>query len=216
MKGEAVVLVHGIWMSGLEMSLLRRRLTRCGFRCYRFRYPSLSRSPAENARALHHYLDGLGEAQVHLVVHSLGGLVVHHLLDQYPVQCLARVVMLGTPAAGSELARRLQRQPLLRPLLGRATEHGLLGDGPPWRGGVELGVIAGSRGFGVGTLFTGGRLQRPSDGTVSVVETEIEAPHQRLILPCSHFGLLFSAEVARQLCRFLAEGVFDPDPRPDR
>ena len=55
---EAVVFVHGIWMTGAEMLLLRRRLSHCGFDCYNYRYQSMRRAPRENATHLNYYLQG--------------------------------------------------------------------------------------------------------------------------------------------------------------
>ena len=49
---RTVILVHGIWMTGDDLRLLRRRLGRGGRRCRIFRYASLRRSPADNARRL--------------------------------------------------------------------------------------------------------------------------------------------------------------------
>jgi len=40
---ETVVLVHGVWMTGLEMHVLARRLRACGYRTRVFRYRSLRR-----------------------------------------------------------------------------------------------------------------------------------------------------------------------------
>ena len=45
--------------------------------------------------------------QVHLLGHSLGGLVILRCLERYPMAQPGRVVFLGTPAAGSRAARRL-------------------------------------------------------------------------------------------------------------
>ncbi|MCB1762064.1 MAG: hypothetical protein KDI27_02850, partial [Gammaproteobacteria bacterium] len=42
--GEVVLLIHGLWMTGLEMHWLGSRLIRCGFKIRYFHYRSLSRS----------------------------------------------------------------------------------------------------------------------------------------------------------------------------
>jgi pimeloyl-ACP methyl ester carboxylesterase len=205
--------VHGIWMTGLELQPLARRLRKAGFDTHLFRYPSLRRSPQENAAALLNQLRVLGCARLHFVAHSLGGLVLLHLFaafgDDPALRRPGRVVLLGSPVRGSVVAQRLNRSALLRPFLGRSIEQGLLGDVPDWVGGRagewKIGVIAGNRGFGVGSLFGG--LPQPADGTVSVAETRLPgAAH--ITLPHGHFGLLLAAETAELTTRFLRQGRF--------
>lgn len=207
-RPETVILVHGIWMTGFEMSLLRYRIARCGYRTRLFHYASVRRSPAENAAALARLLQKLEDQQVHLVGHSLGGLVICHLLASRPPPNIGRVVMLGSPLRGSALARRLARSRWTRWLLGRSIEQGLLGDLPDCSSTAEIGMIAGTHGFGIGWLFGGSALHRPNDGTVALEETEHPAVGDRLIAPHGHFALLFAREVAEASCRFIRRGRF--------
>ena len=204
---EAVVFVHGIWMTGLELGVLRRRARACGFETYQFRCHTLLRSPKENAARLDEFIKGIDADVVHLVAHSLGGLVVVHLFDLHPMQRPGRVVLLGTPLRGSRLAHRLARWFFTRPLLGRSIHRGLLGDAPRWKGMRELGMIAGTRGVGVGMLLFGG-LDRPNDGTVAVSETRSPEINAHVTVPYSHFGMLFARPVAGLVCNFLTQGVF--------
>ena len=191
------------------MGLLQRRLRRCGLTPYRFRYPSLRDTVAGNAVRLDAYLQSLPERTVHLVGHSLGGLVIRRLFQDFPEQRPGRVVTLGTPHTGSHVARRVRPGPLGSLLVGRAAEDGLLEGLPPWPGGRELGVIAGRLALGVGWLFPG--LPRPNDGTVAVAETRLEGMADHIAVPASHMGLLVSRQAARQTCQFLQHGRFDRD-----
>lgn len=207
-QADTVVLIHGIWMTGLEMSLLRLRLARCGYRTRQFHYPSLRRSPADNARRLAAWLERVEGERIHLVAHSLGGIVACHLLATQPPPRLGRVLMLGTPLQGSALARRLNASPWSRWLLGRAGEQGLLGNLPDCGSNSEIGMVAGQRGYGIGRLLYPG-LPRPSDGTVSLLETDHPAVGSRLHVHNGHFGMLLSKRVAEAACRFLDCGRFD-------
>lgn len=205
---EAVVLVHGIWMVGLEMLGLKRSLRRQGFACHQFFYRSLVNTPRENARKLHRFLADIDADIVHLVAHSLGGVVVLHLFDCEPVQKPGHVLMLGTPLRASETARRLHARMFTRPLLGRAVHRGLLGNLPAWKGPRPLGMIAGTHALGVGTLLLGG-LPGLSDGTITVNETCSPEVDVHLCVPCSHAGMLWSRPVAAAIGRFLRAGDFD-------
>jgi pimeloyl-ACP methyl ester carboxylesterase len=204
---EVAVCIHGIWMTGLEMRLLRLRLARCGFKTTQFHYRSLLLPPEKNAIHLNGFLQGLEADVIHLIAHSLGGIVVTHLFEQFPIQRPGRVVMLGTPLKGSATAHAYHRFWPTRSLLGKSTLQGLLGDRPRWKGTRELGVIAGNRGIGIGQL-TFGALGRPNDGTVAVEETRSTEVNHHLIVPYSHFGMIFSKEVAMAICHFLKDGEF--------
>jgi pimeloyl-ACP methyl ester carboxylesterase len=194
-------------MTGLEMRLLRSRLAQCGFQTAQFRYRSLILPPEKNAVHLNEFLRGLEADVIHLIAHSLGGIVVTHLFEQFPIQRPGRVVMLGTPLKGSATAHAYYRFWPTRSLLGRSTLQGLLGDRPRWKGIRELGMIAGNRGIGIGQL-TFGALDRPNDGTVAVDETRSTEINHHLTVPYSHFGMIFSKNVAMAVCHFLKEGEF--------
>ncbi len=206
---EAVVFVHGIWMTGAEMLILRRRLAQCGFECFNFRYQSLRRTPRENATNLNKYLQTIQADVIHLVAHSLGGIVLLHLFDKYPQHKPGRVVMMGTPIRGSQVAQKMATTRWLEHFLGRSTDRGLLGDAPRWQTERELGMIAGTEGFGIGKLILLGKLQEPNDGTVHLAATCSSGITDHVALPYSHHGMLFARPVAEAVCRFLQTGKFE-------
>jgi len=204
-----VVLVHGIWMTGLEMGWMGRRLATAGFAPGYFRYHSIGLTPAENAHRLKAMIQALNLPRLHLVGHSLGGIVLLHLFEQSPDLPPGRVVLLGSPVRGSGLARMMAQHRLYRPLLGSSVERGLLGNIPEWDNPRDLGVIAGTRGMGVGRLFGG--VDGVNDGTVAVAETRLAGAADFRTLPVSHMGMLFSARVADETAAFLREGRFAHD-----
>ena len=203
---ETVVLVHGLWMNGMGMGLLKWRLQKTGFMTRTFHYHGLQSTPEENADTLHRYLQAIDSPVVHFVCHSLGGLIVRHLLCRYPDCKPGRTVCLGTPHQASSAAKSLFRILPGRWLLGHSIEQGLLGGIPPWNHDHELGVIAGNLRLGMGLLIPG--IPKPSDGTVAVQETMLEGMTDHIILPVSHTGLLLSSRVAMQTVYFLQHGRF--------
>lgn len=208
---EAVVLVHGIWLMGLAMVPLQRRLQQRGYHARILAYRSLSRTPAENAQRLRALIERCPEPVVHLVGHSLGGLVVLHLLHERTPPRVGRCVLLGSPAQGSGIAALLARHPLSKRLLGRSVVQGLLGAAPATTAGREVGVVAGALPYGMGQVLKG--LARPHDGTVAVAETHLAAARESIVLPVSHTGLVLSAQVAEAVAAFLRTGHFPP-PAP--
>ena len=203
---DTVVLVHGVWMTGLEMGLLARRLRGCGYRTVQFRYHSLTNTVAENAQLLRRLVNEQGDSRVHLVGHSLGGLVILRALHEQSDLVSGRIVLLGSPVQGSIIAQRVNPYRLSRWLIGRSGEQALLGGRPRWHGRQSLGVIAGTMPVGVGLLLCG--FDGPNDGTVAVSETRLEDASASLSLPSSHFGLLVSQPVAAAVCTFLKQGNF--------
>jgi len=203
---ETVIFVHGIWTNGLEMSLLRRRSTNAGFKVIQFSYRSVRSTPIENAMDLQTFVEKINSPAVHYVCHSLGGLIIRHLFNEYPEQPPGRIVTMGTPHTPSSAARQLARFSPGRLILGLSTLQGLLGNVPPWRNSHDLGVIAGRLRLGMGMLIPG--IPKPNDGTVAIEETKLEGMTDHITLPVSHFGMLVSARVARQTINFLKHGAF--------
>jgi len=207
---ETVILVHGIWMTGLELQLLAARLRRCGYRTRVFRYPSLRQSLTQNAARLVERVGQQGGATVHLVGHSLGGLVILQALQDQPDLVRGRVVLLGSPVNGSVIAQRLHARRFSRWLIGRSGDGALLGGGPHWRGSRQIGTIAGTRPLGIGQLLGG--FGETSDGTVALSETQLDGVREATSFCSTHFGMLLSRPVARAVCGFLRKGRF---PAPD-
>lgn len=205
-----VVTVHGLYMTGHDMFVLRMRLRKAGFATAHFSYRTVKRNIEANAAELNAFLRRLDAPVVHLLGHSLGGLVIRRMLADFPEQRPGRVVTLGTPHNGSLIARYLQAAATGRWLLGRSGEGALLGGLPPWPVGRELGVIAGTVSVGASLLIPGMTrvLPRPNDGTVAVAETRLAGLTDHICLPLSHSALLFSRLAADQVVAFLREGRF--------
>lgn len=206
----AVVLVPGLWMPAWSLLYLAQGLRRCGFVVYRFGYSSVRADLAANAASLRRFiLERCERRPVHLVGHSLGGLVIRSLLHAYPELPVARVVTLATPHQDSAVARRLAACALGRALLGRSVQDLLAGRLPPdgGRPRCPIGVIRGDLAFGLGRLLYP-KLPRPNDGLLSATETRLPGADDEITLPVTHTGMLVSRRVVAQICQFLARGCF--------
>lgn len=203
----SVVTVHGLWMRGASMAALPRRLRATDFEFHHFNYRSVTRPLADCAEELAAYLDSVPGETVHLVGHSLGGVLICALLEKRVPARIGRVVCLGSPLRGSRTAARLARLPGGRYLVGQclADVHARNGF-CACPAGVEVGSIAGRIPLGVGRLF--GPFPEPNDGTVAVAETMIDGLADHIVLPVSHVALLWSNAVALQTQHFLLHGRF--------
>ena len=186
---------------------MRNRLAEAGFEPSVFRYPSTQADIGGAAAALSVHLRGSGDGPVHLVGHSLGGLVILETFESHGDLPQGRVVFLGSPVQGSRAARAVAAWSLGPHLLGRLAAAELTRRTPrAWRSPRELGIIAGSRSVGMGRLFA--ELPAPNDGTVSVDETRLTGAKEHIVHDVSHTGMLMSAVVADSLVKFLTSGSF--------
>lgn len=202
---EHVVLLHGLWMRPLVLAPLARQLRGEGFEVSVHGYPSLSRSAEAIIGELRARVAALRGRTVHLVGHSLGGLIALQALRDERGLPPGRVVCLGSPLLGSRTARAVSAWPLAPWLVGHSGS--LLREGvPPWLGARQVGAIAGHAPFGLGALA--GAVRGPGDGTVAVEETRLPGLSDHALVATSHTGLIYSPVVGRMAERFLRQGRF--------
>jgi pimeloyl-ACP methyl ester carboxylesterase len=206
-----IVLVHGLFHRSWSVLLLKRRLKAKGFSVRCFSYATVMRDPLASADKLAEFCQSGQSTELHLAGHSLGGLLILEMLRKTNGFSLppGRVVLLGSPISGSGVARSLAESAAGRALLRESRSSLVAGVSaiPPDR---ECAMIAGTRPRGVGQVT--GALAGPNDGTVAVSETRSDLLTDHIELAVTHTGMLFSAEVARQLATFVKNGRFDhPD-----
>ena len=207
MSKDTVILVHGLWMTGLEMSLLKRRLRSAGLHVVQFQYRMVSKSLEHNCERLARFIREQQEHPVHLLGHSLGGVLALQTLQRYPELSVNKVVCLGSPLLDSSAGRRFIRFAPGRAMLGKTLPEAVFEEPLiAWSGTQTVGVIAGTRSLGLGRIIT--RLPRPNDGMVSLAETCLPGIDDHLEMNVGHTALVLSATVAKQCISFLRQGKF--------
>ncbi|WP_206613402.1 esterase/lipase family protein [Parahaliea mediterranea] len=228
-SADCVVLLHGLGRTGLSMLDMSWALQRAGYRVENISYPSLfypieqvadialeaglagcrSRSPGSGIARGNDTARHNSAPRIHIVTHSLGGILVRQYLQQHVIAELGRVVMLGPPNQGSTLADYVYSFSWLHWLAPPAIEQ--LGTGiasvPRHLGPVqfELGVIAGTLRW---RLPLPGAPPLPSDGTVAVSETRVAGMTDFIAMPASHTFMMWNAGVQAQVMHFLRYGRF--------
>jgi pimeloyl-ACP methyl ester carboxylesterase len=200
-----VILVHGLWYGPWAMAVLARRLRRLGYAVRQFAYKPKAFPIEVHAGDLLQFARESSHTTLHFVGHSLGGLVILHMLAHEQVAPPGRAVLLGSPVQGSRLARHLKQIPGGKAILGQAAAALYQGT-PHWAPGREIGMIAGCTPLGLGRLL--GDVSADSDGTVALSEADAAGLSDRVVLPVSHTGMLTSGQVARETDAFLQNGRF--------
>jgi alpha/beta hydrolase family protein len=204
----AAVFVHGLWLTGAESALMRRRLSaQYGFECHSFTYRSAGRPLPDVLERLAQFVARIEADRVHFVGHSLGGVILYRYFETRCGAPPGRVVFLASPTVKCRAAEQVGRLPVFSSLIGPIVTHELAKPCERhWRCERELGLIAGTRPMGLGRFFA--RFQEECDGTVAVSETKLPGHTAHMTLPVSHMGMLASSDVARQVGTFLEFGRF--------
>jgi pimeloyl-ACP methyl ester carboxylesterase len=207
-----VAYVHGMWMPGEEMLYVKHHLeTQHGLDGHLFRYPSVRGSLDENAELLAGFVAELDASEIHLVGHSLGGVLALRMLSLNQDAKPGRVVCLGSPLCGSRAAAVLHQTDWGGAILGNTVGDGVVREAAnEWAGAVmkerEVGSIAGTTPLGLGRLVAA--FKEANDGTVAVAETKLPGLKDHICLPHSHSTLVVSKDTADQVAAFLRHGEF--------
>lgn len=213
---DLVIVLHGLHHSPIFVQPLVKLLKQHHYRTYAHRYYSLKDDITTHSASLHQHLLATchTNTRLHIVAHSLGGLVARHFAATYPQWHIDKIVTLGTPHAGSVCANYAKRY--TAPLIGNAYLGALDGTCPPLPDGIKLGVIAGNKPLGIGRLFLAHyshsqRLvgdNKANDGTVYVHETYLPNACDHLVIESTHTGLIYHPRAHQQLLYFLQHGQF--------
>ena len=200
-----IVLVHGLWNRGWYMAKMAKRLQAHGHNVRVFSYPTRSDCLDGHANHLRTFIDEAKSAELHLIGHSMGGLVILNMLERFDDLPPGRVVLMGTPVKGSGVVERMQKLPGQRFLFGKARENLLQGyEHTPAT--HETGMIRGTRALGLGRLA--GKMSETNDGSVTISETALEGLKDTVERDVSHSEMLVSADVVEQVDQFIKSGQF--------
>ena len=210
MSSETIILVHGLWMTGIEMTMLRHRLHEDhGFNCVQFSYHSVTGEIQDHVDRLRDLAKEQQCERLHFIGHSLGGVITYKMLETSSDLIDGRAVFLGSPMQGSTAVDAMARWTLGRVAVGDAVCKELMSKEPRhWDGRRDLGLIAGSVEMGFGRLFSE-KLVSDSDGTVMIEETRLDGAKDHIVLPVTHTSMVFSPLVTTQIVSFLRDGKFD-------
>ncbi|MEL6770745.1 MAG: alpha/beta fold hydrolase [Bacteroidota bacterium] len=219
---DCVLLLHGLGRTAASMTPVADALRAEGYHVVNAGYPSTEHSiDTLAARYVAPALRGgcrpaaYPARQIHVVTHSMGGILMRALAAQDGLpDNLGRVVMLAPPNQGSEVAEALKDWWLFQRTNGPAgvalgtTDSVPLALGPvPF----ETGVIAGTRSLDpwFALLFDG-----PHDGKVAVARAQVEGMVDFRTVAASHTFIMRHPDVLPDVLFFLEQGQFRPRAAP--
>ena len=217
MSNEIVILLHGIGHSMWNMVFVEKHLKKNGYKTLNITYPSCEHEIDDLTKWLHNKL--IAEQvwnnydRVHFTAHSMGGLVSGFYLENFkekiPQDKLGRVVMLGTPHGGSEVADGLCHIPLYKKVFGPAGQQltTCARQNNRINPYYDLGIIAGTQNwlYPLGQIF----IKYPNDGCVSVESTKLPGMKDHMTLSILHGFMGWSSKIHHQITYFLENGEFN-------
>jgi pimeloyl-ACP methyl ester carboxylesterase len=212
---QKVVLLHGFGRSDMSMLLINSALTEAGYDVHSLEYPSIEEAPEALVKIIAKDINECckdGAETIHFVGHSLGGLLLRDYLGRHQPENLGRVVLIGSPNKGSELADAdlgIAAQETLLNWAGPSAQA--LHTGPDGYAAslpapeYTVGVIAGNRGNHMSDRW----LPTPNDGVVSVESARLDGMTDFIEVNVTHWDMRRDPVVADLVIDFLRHGKFN-------
>jgi len=211
---EHVILLHGMARTKGSMSKLEKYLTQNNYTVINTGYPSTS-EPVEKiadkylASMIDQCIKNKAE-KIHIVTHSLGGIITRQYLQDHSLPAGSRIVMISPPNKGSELADMFRDWFVYKWLNGPAGQvlgteaESLPNSLKPVK--EEIGVITGDCTWN--PLYSW-LIPGEDDGKVSVKRAKLLEMTDFLVVPSSHSFIMQYSETLKQVVFFLQNGAFD-------
>ncbi len=213
MLHEYVVLLHGFGKSSSSLEKIADKLKKCGYRAINIEYPSRSHNISEIAEKF--VLPRIAKeietcSKIHFVGYSMGGIITRYILEYYKPKNLGRVVLIATPNQGTEVVNSLSKYTWFKTIFGPAILDVAVNSSfltnLPNRVDYETGVISGNLSVNpISSLFF---IKGDDDGTVSIENTKLDGMKDNIIIPATHFSLLYNDVVIKEVEYFISNGCF--------
>lgn len=210
---KTVVLIHGFNKDESDMFTLKSNLTDLGYHCVSINLPTRFGTLDDCDKVLQSVLSKMlpsmaEQQQIHLVGHSMGGLIIRSYLAKNSFPNLGRCVLIALPNNGSRLADLAHKlfspvSKIFKPLSDLKT-NGAQIPKPINIPCPEIGVIAGNK----SNLLLGILLLNENDGRVEVESTKLEGMKDFIVKQYGHTEIHHKYDIAILIDNFLRNGIF--------
>lgn len=198
--GEAIVLVHGLWMKPWTFYAFKRYFMAKGYHVYRFGYKTTKQEINKSSDQLAAFVNSRPQETVHLLGHSMGGILSVRAAEN--IRKKGKIALLASPINGSQVAKKMAKSSWQKRLLHWAIE--------PLTHGVEsvktnrsCQMVMGNWPIGIGRLVY--HFDEPSDGTVAVSETQADWLDKHHVINTNHLGILRNKQAMDLTWQFLSK-----------
>ncbi|WP_428239907.1 alpha/beta fold hydrolase [Gynuella sp.] len=214
-RKQNVILIHGLGRTSRSMQSMQRFLQDQGYNVCRIDYPSQEYPVETLASYLSNSIARIerhNSQPIHLVTHSLGGILARYSLQYMSLPANSRIVMLSPPNHGSEIIDRFQKWKLFSRIMGPAAlQLSTATDSlPNMIPGIkaEFGIITGSDSS---DPWFNWLFDETTDGKVTVTSARLAGMKDFLVLPVGHTMIMNNQRVQKETLFFLRHGRFMPD-----
>lgn len=210
---DCAILLHGLARTSASMRDMQAALESAGIFVSKIDYPS--RTMPIEVLAGPALEKGLAQCRaqttgkIHVVTHSMGGILFRQYVSENGADAFARTVMLAPPNKGSEAVDALRELPGFQWLNGPAgMQLGTDESSVPLRLGPaisDVAVVAGT--FSI-NLVLSTYLPDPDDGKVSVESSRLEGMCAHLQYDVSHPYIMEDEGVIQEVISYLKTGKF--------
>jgi triacylglycerol lipase len=211
--GDYVILLHGMGRMKASMRKVETYLHDNGYETINVNYPT-TKEPIEELsdnlqRCVETYCIDTTK-RVHIVTHSLGGIVARYYLTGNSLPEGSRVVMMAPPNRGSEISDKLLNFPPYEWLNGPAgmqltTDSSSIPNSLADNPSVEIGILTGTKSNDpwFNHLFSG-----EHDGKVTVESAKLDHMKDFKLHPVTHTFIMKSDAVVEDIYHFIKHGRF--------
>ncbi|WP_039850257.1 cob(I)alamin adenolsyltransferase [Grimontia indica] len=194
-----IILLHGLYMHGVAMLPLEKRLESAGHKVLNLSYNTIMPDLSGLFRAMDNFIDG---DDIAIVAHSMGGVITRAYLENGSdmSKCVKTVITLGTPHKGSKVAAFFKDIGIGDFMFQESSRFLMPEQEPTWPEGSTLYSIAGDMRIGPATVLV---RDEESDGTVLVEETKIDGMTSHEVFPLTHSALIFAKRVSERILEIL-------------
>ena len=210
-KEHLIILLHGINKNGTCLKGLEKFILKHGFSVLNITYPSTKQPIEDLVDTVHESISNEVSKYktVSFVGFSMGGLVIRAYLNKYKLSNLEKVIMIGTPNNGSDVAYFFKDNMLYKKFFGPAgkqlTTNQQNCDVLFGKIYYDCGIIAGS----LPLDFCYPIMRKsPSDGKVTIASTKLSNMKDHIILRVAHWYMPQSKSVWKQVLHFLEHSKF--------